>query len=515
MRNFHVNGPVDPNKHYHVDRIAVKADLYAYIEEGKYITLNASRQTGKTTLFHEVVAELEATDDYFGILLDFEMLKSFEGEYFYEELARYLNRWRTLAQPSAPEPQTMRHHGDFVWWLRNTVETLGKKGVVIIDEFDSAATSIIEPLLSLFRGMYLQKNYRASDVIHSIIVVGVRDLPSLLGGTQSPFNIADPFTVPYFPDEEIAALLQQHTDETGQAFEPDVVTSIAQDSGGQPFLVNRLGQILTQDVVPDRTQPITMKDLDYGLARLVTENNTHFYSIVSKATPHRKLLLPMLFYNQTRTDFLDPATQELIMYGVLRVYENEENLQLARVGNPIYRKMLLLRFAPPTEEIPINGKIANRHVIDDVLNFDGVLDEYKAFMTEHGVPLIKSAKTGRPLEISGQYLLLSYLTAALNSIAGSVTIESLSKAGEMDILAFHRGNRFIVETKVWYDKSKYEAGKQQLLRYIKSAGLEKGYMVIFDEQLEKNPLLTEEGEVFDVEVDDKLLRIYLVNVSVE
>ncbi len=70
-------------------------------------------------------------------------------------------------------------------------------------------------------------------------------------------------------------------------------------------------------------------------------------------------------------------------------------------GNPIYRKLLLWRFAPPTEDIPINGVIAHRYLVDDLLNFDGVLDEFKAFMPEHGVRLMKSAKIGRPLEISG------------------------------------------------------------------------------------------------------------------
>lgn len=41
-------------------------------------------------------------------------------------------------------------------------------------------------------------------------------IPSLLGGTQSPFNIADQFTVPYFTPAEVADLLTQHTTEMGR-----------------------------------------------------------------------------------------------------------------------------------------------------------------------------------------------------------------------------------------------------------------------------------------------------------
>ena len=109
-------------------------------------------------------------------------------------------------------------------------------------------------------------------------------------------------------------------------------------------------------------------------------------------------------------------------------------------------------------------------MVNGQLDFDRLLDGFKGFMEEHGVRLLRSEATGRPLEISGQYLLLSYLTAALKSIGGHVTIESLSSAGEMDILAFYRGQRFIVETKIWYSMAAYEQGQAQLTAYLTAAG---------------------------------------------
>jgi hypothetical protein len=48
MREFNIFGPVYPNIHYHVDRVAVKAELRARVVKGRYLTLNAARQTGKT-----------------------------------------------------------------------------------------------------------------------------------------------------------------------------------------------------------------------------------------------------------------------------------------------------------------------------------------------------------------------------------------------------------------------------------------------------------------------------------
>ena len=47
--------------------------------------------------------------------------------------------------------------------------------------------------------------------------------------------------------EEVRELLGQYTDEVGQAFTPEVIASIHKQTAGQPVLVNRLAQILTEE----------------------------------------------------------------------------------------------------------------------------------------------------------------------------------------------------------------------------------------------------------------------------
>jgi hypothetical protein len=360
------------------------------------------------------------------------------------------------------------------------------------------------------------ERYTYPDVIHSILLVGVRNLPALLAGTQSPFNVADHFTIPYFTTAEIANLLQQHTAETGQAFALAAIDAIARETEGQPFLVNRLGQLLTREIVTDRQQPITLAQVEYALVKLINENNTHFYSIRSKAALHRSELITALFNPTRYYDFQDEVTQELLMYGVLRVVTDEQGLDYARIANPIYRKMLVKAFAPSHTLVrqALNGSVQNRFVVDGALHFDALLDAFKAFMEEQGVRLLKSEISQRPLEISGQYLLLSYLTAALQSVGGYVTIESLSSAGEMDILAIYRNQRFIVETKVWYGQARFDQGKAQLVDYLQATGLPKGWLVVFDEKLAENPLLSTGPAIFEISEADKTLRIYLVGIAV-
>lgn len=391
MREFNTFGPVNAHYHYHVNRVAVKAALREKVEKGRYMTLNAARQTGKTTLFRELIDELEATGDYFGILLDFEQLADFTKDDFYEQLGSHLTRWQSHYYPNVPEPGTIRHQGHFVDWLRATVLALGKRSVLIIDEFDAISVELVKALLSQFRAMYLER-YTYPDVIHSILLVGVRNILALLAGTQSPFNVADHFTIPYFTAAEIADLLQQHTAETGQAFALTAIDAIARETEGQPFLVNRLGQLLTCEMVTDRQQPITLAQVEYALVKLTNENNTHFYSIRSKAALHRSELVPALFNPTRYYDFQDEVTQELLMYGVLRVVTDEQGLDYARIANPIYRKMLVKAFAPSHTLIrqALNGSVQNRFVVDGALHFDALLDAFKAFMQEQGVRLLKS-----------------------------------------------------------------------------------------------------------------------------
>ena len=145
---------------------------------------------------------------------------------------------------------------------------------------------------------------------------------------------------------------------------------------------------------------------------------------------------------------------------------------------------------------------------------EGLLDSFKAMMEEHGVRLLRSKKTDRPLEIGGQYLLLSYLTAALDSIGGHVTLEAVNSAGEMDLLVFYRGTRFIIETKVWYTKKRFVEGQQQLAAYLAAATLDRGYIILFTEQSLADESFGPDGLTpFENVVAQKQIRTYPIVIG--
>lgn len=58
-----------------------------------------------------------------------------------------------------------------------------------------------------------------------------------------------------------------------------MIEKLHEQSAGQPFLVNRAAAILTQEVVQERSRPITQVDLDDALQKLVRERNYNFETI--------------------------------------------------------------------------------------------------------------------------------------------------------------------------------------------------------------------------------------------
>ena len=75
----------------------------------------------------------------------------------------------------------------------------------------------------------------------------------------SPFNIQDEFNLPNFSLTQVRALLSQYTEEVGQPFDPEVVIALHKQTAGQPFLVNRAAQILTEELEIPKTETIAME----------------------------------------------------------------------------------------------------------------------------------------------------------------------------------------------------------------------------------------------------------------
>ena len=74
-------------------------------------------------------------------------------------------------------------------------------------------------------------------------------------------------------------LYQQHTDDTGQVFEPAAIQRSFYWTQGQPFLVNVLARKSVMELVTDRNLPITAAHIDEAKELLIRSRTTHLVSL--------------------------------------------------------------------------------------------------------------------------------------------------------------------------------------------------------------------------------------------
>ena len=75
MREFNTSGPCDPRLHYTVMREELLVVGQKMIKEGRYFTIWAPRQTGKTTYFKLLINEIKKGNKYLPLWVSFENLK--------------------------------------------------------------------------------------------------------------------------------------------------------------------------------------------------------------------------------------------------------------------------------------------------------------------------------------------------------------------------------------------------------------------------------------------------------
>lgn len=61
MREFNTSGPNIPERHYTIERMELIRTGIKFVEEDRYFTIWAPRQTGKSTYFRQPAKKLEKT----------------------------------------------------------------------------------------------------------------------------------------------------------------------------------------------------------------------------------------------------------------------------------------------------------------------------------------------------------------------------------------------------------------------------------------------------------------------
>ena len=518
---FETQGPVDAAVNYVVSRKAELADFIARVKRGRYIVMFAPRQTGKTTFFRWALAELAAADaTYFPIQLNFEIYAGYPAARFYPHFAKKLReaiergfRTRNIAMPP-PLAQFLANAqiADRVEML-DFFEAVGQhltdyRVVLLLDEFDGIPSDAVQGFLHALRHIYI------SDVAvrcpYSVGIVGVKNVAQLnYDRTISPFNIQEEFHLPNFTLAQVQELLGQYTAEVGQPFEPEVIETLHRQTGGQPVLVSRLAQLLTQELGIPRYTPISLEHFATAHQRILREPHTNIQHLITNIRRDRRferLLLKIASYDEGEDFNLDnERISELATYGVIA----EGRDGMCQIANPIYLYRILRTFKPLSNGLeqayaPEGAGLQTYLTADGHIRMDLLLDNFRDFIARVGFRILEVPET--PQEYVGQLLLFAYLEQFVKQLGGLLSLEVQTGRGRLDLLVFHRGRKYIVETKIWQGAASYAAGKRQLAKYLTLERATEGYYLVFDYRQKPEPRVETEA------IDGRTLRSYVIPI---
>ncbi|MYH79527.1 hypothetical protein F4009_14750 [Candidatus Poribacteria bacterium] len=524
MRRFGTQGPVNPEQHYVVPRTEELTEFIKRVKEGRYIVIFAPRQTGKTTFFYaamDILASEELT--YLPIHLDFEAYKNLAPSDFYSNLTEdireeieniYHKRGEVPSEALRDflENTTLTDNVSMLRGFKALARVLENQQVVIlIDEFDGIPPASVSDFLYALRRIYISRT--SPRCPHSLGIVGVKSIAQLdYDRSVSPFNIHDDFALPNFTLSQVQELFGQYTAEVGQAFAPEVIESIHKQTGGQPFLVNRFAQILTEEMDIPKTEALTITHFSEAHEQLLEENNTnltHLTTNIRRNPRFESLLMRIMLYEEgvpfsLRNDLIN----ELATYGVLARGTD----RMCKIANPIYLHCILQAFKPivnglERDYFPEDTDGFQYLTSDGQIQMERLMDNFRDFIARAGFRILQVPET--PQEFIGQHLLFAYLDQFVVSVNGAMYMEVPTGRGRMDLIILHNQRKYIVETKVWRSDRSYSQGKQQLAAYLSTEGVTEGYYVVFDHREAPEPRAETET------INGLIIRSYVIPVVQE
>ncbi len=499
-RYFNTSGPNIPAQHYTLPRLELVKAGIKKVENERYFTIWAPRQTGKSTYFR-LLADVLTEQGYYVVHVNVEgkidSTESFLCDYLCEDVFTQIN---------------ISLKSDNISDFFRQITHLDKKTVFIIDEIEQVNPEIFNKFLHTIRAYY---HHRGTHNLKSVILVGVSNITGIIQNNASPFNIAENFDIPYFTEQEVFELYEQHETESGQIFNEDVKKQVTHITAGQPGLINGFALQLTEKN-PEKAA-LDYKDYlkveDLYLNRAIDKNISN---IINKAKQQRRLVERLLF-NDMEYPFriYDENLRFLYVQGLIRS-NDEGNVEF---WVPLYKKCLQTFFYPSmngeAEQIQENLEFNDYYTPEMGLNIDKIIREYQTYANRRGFRyFIQKDEKGKILGLREAALVYSfetYIQSFLQVAKGKSYLEAHVALGRSDLIVNIQNQEFVIEAKLFSDSTKFRDGKIQLAYYINSLGLKEGVYLVFAKNTVTNPNIMESVEYFD----GIKISTYLVRYDVE
>lgn len=504
MRKFNITAACSPDVHYMVDLHSRLCDIKGMIDEGQYFVISRARQYGKTTILNAL--EKFLSSDYIVVSLDFQFLsrEDFQdASSFVAAFARELWQIRSCRPYMSNEIQdrlnALRNTQEKRYLLADLFECLSdwcdeaeRAVVLMVDEVDSASSNqVFLDFLSQLRGYYIHRDKRPT--FQSVILAGVHDIRNLRQKIRpdtehkhnSPWNIASRFDVDMsFSVKDIAGMLSDYESDchTGMNIS-EIAQTLYEYTSGYPVLVSNMCKLMDEEIAgskryPTRTDAWTKNGILEAEKRILADRIPLFESMINKLEDDeklRKLLFSLLF--EGRNIPYNPYDASIHLAAVYGFLKNQGGA--AAVANRIFETMLCDWFLSQeiTEsDLSKAGALEKSQFIrSGCLDMELVLRKF----VEHFHDLYGD----RPevfLEEDGRRFFLLYLRPIING-AGNYYMEAQTRdQRRTDVIVDYNSEQFILEMKLWHGEEYNARGEKQLLEYLDYYHIQKGYMLSFN-----------------------------------
>ena len=508
MRQFNNAGPTVAADHYCLDPLQrLNLDeILKLIADKRYFVLHAPRQTGKTTCLLALMRYLNAEGRYRAVYANVEGAQTARNNVetgmraIAGEVAEAIRRHSGDRQLSREWPELFTRFGPqgaFKAVLERWAESdPARPAVLMLDEIDALVGDTLISVLRQIRAGYAD---RPEHFPISVILCGVRDVRDyrihsgcgeiITGG--SAFNIkAASLLLGNFSQDDIRNLYAQHTTETGQQFADAIYDKLWDDTAGQPWLVNALGQILCFDLPAgkDRSRPITLELYQQARELLIRSRATHLDQLTDKLKEERvhRVIAQILASRADATTFQEDDLQYVEDLGLIR--RNPE----VTIANALYRETVPRELTAPIQEGLHHPTVW--YVRDDQrLDLPKLLRSFQQFFRENADAWLQQFQYR---EAGPQLLLQAFLQRIVNG-GGRITREYGLGMKRMDLylkwplddnLAFLGPlQRIVLELKI--QRKGLEAtlgeGLPQTAGYAATCGTDEAHLIIFDRSGEK------------------------------
>ncbi|MDO4312481.1 MAG: AAA-like domain-containing protein [Eubacteriales bacterium] len=503
---FNTSGVCIRERHYMADTTRLLCSIRTMVERGDYFVMNRARQFGKTTALRSFTQALRREYAIFSISLEGIGEAVYKNEFsFCRGICRLLYTALKYGEVEALAPesaealknisQNREKQMDFMAMseLFSEICSMAHKPVVlIIDEVDQASGyRVFLDFLGMLRNKYLQRAERPT--FQSVILAGVHDIKNpklkIRHGEEhkynSPWNVAADFNIDMsFRPSEIAVMLKEYEKDYATGMDIEKMSHLLYDyTSGYPFLVSRLCQIMAEKdeecIGSNEKNKMWNRELFQEAVRVLLKSpNTLFDDMVKKLSDYpelKKMLREMLFtgrkYSYETENYLINIGE---MFGFLK-----ENEGMVCISNRIFEMKLYNLFISEEETdsriFAFSAMERNLFIAGGMLQMDLVMKKFYEYFEE-----IYADAEDKFIEDNGRRIFLLYLKPIING-SGNYYVEARTRdMKRTDIIIDYKGIQNIVELKIWHGQEYNKRGEQQLFEYLEYYHKDKGYLLSFN-----------------------------------